>query len=387
MSHKVSSCEVIVVGGGIIGAACARAAALRGLRVVICEPGPDRAAASPASAGMLAAQIEPADESLRGLAVRARDLYESLAPALRESTGLDIGFWREGIASVAFDDAAADQLRDAVAQQRQAGLRCDWLEADEVAERFPGAARPPGCRGALFAPEDGAVDPPALTRALLADARRLGVTFLPERVLRVVIAGGHEAPGAGRRATGIALADGTISAEHVVIAAGAWSPQIAGLPRPLPVEPVRGQMAATPWPAGTPPAILYCDHGYVLARAGDALMGSTMEQVGFDGRVTEAGIAQIVGGAARLLPALATARPTRTWAGLRPVTPDGRPIVGAEPETPGLWFATGHGRNGVLLAALTGEIIGSLLSGETLDLDVMPFAPSRAFSAQPSADR
>ena len=378
MSHKVSSCEVIVVGGGVIGAACARAAALRGLQVALCEPGPDRAAASSASAGMLAAQIEPADDAMRGLGVRGRDLYENLAPALHDTTGLDIGFWRAGIASVAFDDTTAEHLRDAVAQQRQAGLRCDWLEAEDVAERFPGAA--PGCLGALFAPEDGAVDPPVLTRALLADGRRLGVTVLPERVVRVVTAG------SAGRATGVALAQGTIGAEHVVIAAGAWSSGIAGLRRRLPVEPVRGQMAAAPWPAATPPAILYCDHGYVLTRGGEALMGSTMEHAGFDGRVTEAGIAQIVGGAARLLPALAAARPTRTWAGLRPVTPDGRPIVGADPETPGLWFATGHGRNGILLAALTGEIIGHLLAGETMDVDVTPFAPSRAFNPQPSAD-
>lgn len=372
MSHKVSSCEVIVVGGGVIGAACARAAALRGLEVALCEPGPDPTAASAASAGMLAAQIEPADDVLRGLGVRGRDLYEGLAPALRETTGLDIGFWRSGIASIAFDDAAADRLRDDVAGQRQAGLRCDWLEAEDVLERFPGAA--PGARGALHAPEDGAVDPAALTRALLADARRLGVTFVPERVVRVVTADRPE------RVTGVALAGRTIGAQHVVIAAGAWSPGIDGLPRPLRVEPVRGQMAAAPWPAATPPAILYADHGYVLARGGEALMGSTMEHAGFDGRVTDTGIAQIVGGAARLLPALRDVRPTRTWAGLRPLTPDGRPIVGADPETRGLWFATGHGRNGILLAALTGDIIGSLLAGETLDLDVMPFAPSRAFS-------
>ena len=367
MSHKVSSCEVIVVGGGAIGAACARAAALRGLQVALCEPGPDRAAASPASAGMLAAQIEPADDALRGLGVRGRDLYEGLAPALRETTGLDIGFWRAGIASVAFDDAAAERLRDEVAQQRQAGLRCDWLEAEEVTERFPGAA--PDCRGALYAPEDGAVDPAALTRALLADAQRLGVTLVAQRVVRVATA--------DRRVTGVTLADGTIGAEHVVIAAGAWSPGIAGLRRALPVEPVRGQMAAVPWPSGTPPAILYADHGYVLARGGEALMGSTMEHAGFDGRVTDAGIAQMVTGAARLLPALKATRPTRTWAGLRPVTPDGRPIVGADPETPGLWFATGHGRNGILLAALTGEIIGDLLAHRECDVDFSPFAVAR----------
>src|SRR5688500_16835946 len=103
MSHKVSSCEVLVAGGGVIGAACARAAALRGLSVVICEPGPEPAAASPASAGLLAAQIESADDQLRAFSLRGRDLYEQLAPALHETTGIDIGLRREGIASLAFD--------------------------------------------------------------------------------------------------------------------------------------------------------------------------------------------------------------------------------------------------------------------------------------------
>ena len=378
MSHKVSSCEVIVVGGGVIGAACARAAAQRGLRVALCEPGPDPAAASPASAGMLAAQIEPADDALRGLAVRGRDLYERLAPTLLETTGLDIGFWRAGIASVAFDDAAAQHLRDAVAEQRQAGLRCDWLEPEDLAERFTGAA--PGARGALFAPEDGAVDPPALTRALLADARRLGVTLVPERVARVATDAGH--------VTGVSLEHGTIGAEHVVVAAGAWSSQVGGVGRTPPVEPVRGQMAAAPWPSGIPPAILYCDHGYVLARGDEALMGSTMERVGFDSRVTAAGIAEIVAGAARLLPTLT--RPTRTWAGLRPVTPDGRPIVGADPETRGLWYATGHGRNGILLAALTGDVIADLLTTGATDVEIAPLAITRfqpsAISDQQAAD-
>src|SRR6202165_1577455 len=137
MSHKVSSCEVLVAGGGVIGAACARAAALRGLRVVICEPGPEPAAASPASAGMLAAQIESTDEQLRAVSLRGRDLYGGLAPALQETTGIDIGLWREGIASLAFDDAAVDALRDAVARQRQAGLRCDWLAPAGGEGRFP----------------------------------------------------------------------------------------------------------------------------------------------------------------------------------------------------------------------------------------------------------
>src|SRR6266480_185840 len=345
MSHKVSSCEVLVAGGGIIGAACARAAARRGMKVLICEPGPDPAAASAASAGILGPQIERTDEALRALGLRARDLYESLAPALAESTGIDIGLWRDGIASLAFDEAEAERLRDTVAHQRQAGLRCDWFE-----------------------PEDGAVDAPALARALHADAKRHGVRTLNTRVTRLSTILG--------RATGVEIPAGKIKAEHVVIAAGAWSPRIGHLPRTLPVEPVRGQMAAAPWPANMPRTVLYYDHGYVLARSGEAIFGSTMEHVGFDGHVTESGVHEIVSAARRLLPQLPTV-PIRTWAGLRPITPDGRPIVGPDPDVRGLWYATGHGRNGVLLAGLTGEIIGDLVATGTTDVEIASLAPER----------
>ncbi len=349
-----------VVGGGVIGAACARAAALHELQVGIFEPGPDPAAASPASAGMLAAQIEPSDEAMLGLSVRARDLYEALAPALADSTGIDIGYWRAGVASIALDDEDADRLRDAAARQRQAGLRCDWLDPGEVHERWPGVA--PECRGALFAPEDGAVDPRALTRAFLADARRLGAALVPDKVEAVKLA--------GDKVAGVVTSSGTVPTKHVVIAAGAWSPLLAGLPHPLPVEPVRGQMAATPWPDGTPPTILYTDDCYVLARGGSAMLGSTLEHAGFECRVTNEGLAQIFRGAVRLLPALLSQPVERTWAGLRPGTPDGRPIIGRDADVEGLWYATGHGRNGVLLAGLTGEVIGDLLTKGESEIDV-----------------
>src|SRR5574341_998560 len=272
--------EVAVVGGGVIGAACARAAVLRGLAVAVFEPGPAPGAASANSGGMLAAQIEPGDDEwLLGLSVRGRDLYEALAPALRQATGIDIGFWREGIASVAFDDAAAVRLQAIVARERQAGLRCDWLEPPDVHERWPGTA--PDCLGALFAPEDGAVDPAALTRALTADARARGATWVAAKVERIVIADG--------KCTRVETAGDAVAVRHVVIAAGAWSSQVPGLPRPLFVEPVRGQLLAVPWPEGIPPAILYADHGYVLARDGKAILGSTMEHAGFDARVTPEG--------------------------------------------------------------------------------------------------
>ncbi|MGH7528830.1 MAG: NAD(P)/FAD-dependent oxidoreductase [Gemmatimonadales bacterium] len=255
-----------------------------------------------------------------------------------------------------------------MARQRDEALRCDWLESADVARRFPGAAP---CRGALFAPDDGAVDPPALTRALLADATRQGAALVRQPVSSIM----RE----GDRISGVDTPDGPIPAPQVVIAAGAWSGRIAGLPRPLPVEPVRGQLVAVPWPAATPRAILYGHQSYVLARGREAVLGSTMESVGFDPRVTELGVTTIRDGARRLIPALGppSATPARAWAGLRPVTPDGHPIIGPDPEIRGLWYATGHGRNGILLAALTGEIIGMLLAGEAPAIDLAPFSASR----------
>jgi len=364
---KVSAYQVVVIGGGVIGAACARAAAQRGLHTAVLEPGPDPAAASPASAGMLAAQIEPTDDLMLATCVRGRDLYESLSATLKDTTGIDIAFWRGGIAAVAFDETQAIALRDAAATQRQAGLRCDWLSGDEVRERWPGAAS--DAFGALFAPEDGVVDPQALTRALLADARRLGANLLPIKGDRITMA--------ADQVSGVVAGGEMVAAERVVVAAGAWSPQLPGLPRPLPVLPVRGQMAATPWPGETPPAILYFDHGYVLTRGSEAVLGSTMEHAGFDCRVTNEGLAQIFRSAVRLLPALGRLPVQRTWAGLRPVTPDGRPLLGADPQVRGLYYATGHGRNGVLLAALTGEALGDLLEKGECELDLAPFRPDR----------
>ena len=359
--------DVVVVGGGVVGAACARALARRAYRVILCEPGPLPGAASPASAGMLSAQIEP-DELLLGLAVRARDLYPALADELREATGVDIGLWRDGILSVAFDEERADALQLNVAFQRQAGLLCDWLAGDEVRERWPGVA--PDCLGALYASEDGALDPSALTRALLADATARGATIRTERVTELLTR--------GDAATGVRAGSTTIPAAHVVVAAGAWTGAIAGPTRRLPVEPVRGQLLSQPWPAGSARVIAFHSHHYVVSRGADAICGSTMERVGFDASVTADGTADIRREAARLLPALAGAPVTRSWAGLRPLTPDGRPIIGPDDAVSGLWYAVGHGRQGVLLAGLTGEIVADLVTTGETEVDVSAVLPRQA---------
>ncbi|MGH7498963.1 MAG: glycine oxidase ThiO [Gemmatimonadales bacterium] len=359
--------DVVIIGGGPVGAACARELALAGRRVVLVEQGGDRGQAWKAAAGMLAPQIEasPDDPGLE-LGLAGRELYSSLAESLRETTGIDIGLWREGIAWVAASEAEAGELRSRVAWQRQKSHLSDWLDADEVKARWPWLGP---TAGALWAPHEGALEPETLVRALLADGVRLGVEVVEDTVTSV--------EQRGDRVVGVVGARGRYPAGDVVLAAGAWSGLVEGIPRPVAVAPVRGQMAALPWPRSARPAIIYGHGCYLLARQDEAIVGSTMEYAGFHPEVSSAGLAKLFASAAQLCPLLDRAAVHRTWAGLRPVTPDGLPIIGTEPRLQGLCYATGHGRNGILLAGITGVIVRQLLSGEPPGEDLEPFAPTR----------
>ena len=364
--------DVIVVGGGVIGAACARALAHEKATVTLIEAGPLRGAASLAAAGMLAPFVETAAEDpLLGFSVRARDAYRDLAPVLREATGIDIALWTAGILHLAFTEEQTATIRSEMAWQRQSGFAAEWLTPDELHERAPGISQE--VLGAALAPEDGALDPLALLDALIKDSQAHGVTIVRgEPVGDVLIR--------NDRVEGVRTSASLYAAETVIIAAGAWSGQIKGLPRPVSVEPIRGQMVAVEWPADEPPAVVYGANGYVVARGNEAIGGSTMEYVGFDASVTADGTAQIERAMAQIYPALEGSPPLRTWAGLRPVTPDGRPLIGPDPSVAGLWYATGHGRSGVLLAAYTGEVISRQVTGQPVDYDLTPVDPGRFWS-------
>lgn len=362
--------EVIVIGGGAIGAACARELARSGRQVLLLERGSDEGASWRAAAGMLAPQIEAReDDPLFELGLAGRERYVDLAGELRETTGIDIQFWQEGIARVATRESDVTDLKSRVAWQRQQGHLSDWFDAEEVQARWPWLGP---SYGALWAAREAALDPGSLVRALTEDAAKAGARIRTERVQGLDRRGDH--------VTGVFGTDERYSADHVVVAAGAWAPGLSGLPRPLPVVPVRGQMAAFPWPEGIDRAIVHSGQVYLVARGGEAIAGSTMEHAGFEAEVTPAGLASIFTGATALCPALSGLEVKRTWAGLRPVTPDGLPIVGQEPECDGLWYATGHGRNGILLAAITGLLIAQLINGEPPEEDLRAMRPERFFN-------
>jgi glycine oxidase len=365
--------DVIVVGGGVVGAACAHALARRGLAVTVLDPGPPPGSATLAAAGMLApfAEAEP-DDPMLGIAVRARDHYATLAPELEEETGLSLLYRTDGIVEVAFTEEDVDALRGAISWQRQSGFAVDWIDAEELRDLHPGVG--PTALGAALAPEDGGIDPVALRQALLSSAQRVhGAAIVAEAAEQLLFE--------GERVCGVRTASDTLTAGSVVIAAGAWSGRVRGLPRSLPVEPVRGQIVTFPWPEGEPPAIVYGAHGYVMERDGTAIAGSTMERVGFDVATTPEGIQRVREIAARIFPALAEREPTETWAGLRPMSPDGRPIIGRDPLVPNLLYATGHGRNGILLAAMTGDLIAQIQMDEEIDYDLSPIDPARLWPA------
>ena len=364
--------DVLIVGGGIIGAACARALTARGKRVLVVDAGNKPGAATVASAGMLAplADTSPNDPLL-SLRIRGRDLYHQLVPALQQETGLDIGLWAEGIVQVAFTSQDADRLKGEIAWERQQGFPVEWLEAGELRERCPGMSH--AALGAALFPEDGALEPLVLLDALTRSAAAHGAAFRRgERVESLILN--------DNRVTGARTPTEAISAGAVLVAAGCWSGRVGGLPRPLSVEPVRGQMTALEWPSGEPRAIVFTHKGYIVTRGGEAIVGSTMEHVGFDASVTDEAVAQLLGTARLVYPALERAPELRHWAGLRPGTPDGQPIIGRDPQVEGLWYATGHGRNGILLAAVTGELVAAVLSGDAVEADLTAVSPARFWS-------
>ncbi len=359
--------DIAVIGGGIVGSACAWALSRAGAAVTILQREDTPGEAWRASAGMLAAQIESnPDDPLLPLGLAGRTFYRETVAELEAATGIDLGFRQQGILQVARTEATAIAFKAKVARQRQQGHHADWLEPDEVAQSWPWL--PPNA-GAFWSPEDGVLNPIALVEAFRADAVRHGTKIIYDTAVGL--------DRTGDRLNGVIGEQGRYSAPFVVIAGGAWAGRLSQLPRPLSVEPVRGQMAAFPCPTVLGSNVVYGEKCYLLRRGEELLVGSTMEHVGFDPSVTVEGISGLIERAAMLHPPLANLTPLRTWAGLRPGTPDGLPIIGVEPRLPGLWYAAGHGRNGVLLAGVTGDLVARGIQGEDVKEELSAVGPTR----------
>ena len=358
-SHTRASSRAIVAGGGIIGLCCANALSRRGWAVtIITERKPGEA--SLAAAGILGPSVESGAAWARDFGVKARNRYPEFIDDLESRTGILVPLLRNGILEVALTVEEAETLE----RERSVGSR--WLAPETLRDVEPALAH---ASGALHHPDDGAVDNvlllAALTRALAAD---FSVEFTDAKATKLLSR-------AGAASIGILSSRGSHEGDIVVLAAGAWAPLITGLPRKVPVSPVRGQMLSL---AAHPLAhVAYGPQGYIVPRGGNSIIGSTMEPAGFEVAITEGGTSAITSAALSLCPGLRGAPEVARWCGLRPMTPDHLPIIGRDPAHPSLLYACGHSRNGILLAPITGEIVASLASGEEAPADVLPFSIQR----------
>ena len=359
--------DVVVVGGGVIGCSIAESLAVEGVRVRLLERGDVGAEASGAAAGMLAPVGEAhGDGPLLRMGLESLARFPALCARLEEEVGVDAELESSGALHVAIDEAARARFAARFARlpaDLPPGAAPAWLDLDGLPSGLAEAA--PAIAGAFETSFAKHLRPPLLVRALESAARRKGVeieTGASVHGLRV----------AGDRVTGVETNTGRVEADAVVVAAGPWTPSL--LERAVPdtiraggvaIEPVRGQILSLAPPLPPVREILWDEAVYLVPkRDGQWVVGATEEQVGFDRRVTADGVATLVARAKRLVPALGDARFDRAWAGLRPVSADGLPWIGALEECAGLFVAAGHGRNGILLSPITAERIRDAVLGK-----------------------
>jgi len=372
----VTDRHLVVVGGGVIGLSCAWRLAQRGAEVAVLEKGLPGAGATRVAAGMLApvGELTFGEPELLEMTLAAARLYPEFVAELEAATGQSTGYEQLGALHVALDRDEAAQLRRVHDLQRSLDLEAEWLSTRQCRELEPGLA--PSFHGGVLAAGEAAIDPRALTGVLLGACEEEGVEV---HAGTEVVDGIFE----GDRLAGVRTAnrrsdtqevpdhrlDGGIRAETVLLAAGAWSGHIDWLPpqaRPA-VRPVKGQVVELRTRDGEPPArhILASERVYLVPRPdGRLVVGATVEEMGFDTTVTAGGVHELLREAYRLLPDVAEMEFVGASAGLRPGTPDNLPLVGPG-AIDGLVLATGHFRNGILMAPLAAEIVAEQLSGVT----------------------
>lgn len=365
------SWDVVVIGGGVMGCGTAFELARHGVRTLVLERSVPGAEASSAAAGILGAQVEShGDGPLFELALHSRKLYPKWADSLAEETGIDVEFRPSGVLLVAYDaKAQATALRERSFQKKR-GCSLEALRGTALKQAAP--ALGPDVHGALRFREDARIDPPKLLRALRIGAERRGVTFRSGVLAkRVVTSEG--------RAEGVLLDNGqTIHAGKVVVAAGSWSSLVEGVPMPAGgVVPARGQIVQLDLPVPVFEPVLFGPKCYLVPRDdGRVLIGSTLEFVGYRREVTAVAVRDLLDAAIRLVPTLAQATLGNTWSNFRPYTQDAAPFIG-EAETRGLLLATGHYRNGILLAPATAALVTSLVLGKKPALKLEHWSPRR----------
>jgi len=369
--------DVLVVGAGVVGCATAYYVVKAGLRVALLDKGRIAGEASQAGAGMLVPLAESDEVSdqhpFAQLCLAGLHFYDGLDQQLKHETGIDIELVDAPTLRPAFDEHEATSLRSALERQQQLLPGLKWLEGKAAREAEP--LLPPTVQGAFLSPLEWNVQSPRLTLAYARGAALHGAAIFEGRGVEHCIR-------QGQRVVGVETKSGPLYASVVVLAAGAWAASWhASTGRPS-IFPVKGQMLALQAPPEVRlrHVLYYHRLGYMLPKAdGSIYVGATSELAGFDTSVTVAGLTTLLDVVTKLAPRLHTARFERAWAGLRPGSADGLPLLGPSQSMPGLWVAGGHFRNGILLGPLTGHLLAELIQGHPAPggLDLHPFDPDR----------
>ena len=352
-----SNADVIVVGAGLIGLSAAWEIAGRGAKVTVIEREVPGCGATRVAAGMLApvGELDFGEPELLTMNLRSRELYPDFIAAIESETGLDTGYRHTGALHVALDRDEAGELKRVMELQRSNGLDSTWLGPMAARELEPGVS--PSLAGAVLVEDDAVVDPRALTEALIAGLAGRGVSIETAEATGLRMS--------GRRISGVETTGGTIAAPVVITACGAEAGVAEWLPEGVrpPVRPVKGQVVELQGDTDDPACtrILGSERVYIAPRPdGRLILGATVEEMGFDRRVTGGGIHELLREAYRLLPDVSEMEFLGATAGLRPGTPDNIPVIGPT-AIDGLVLATGHYRNGILLAPVTAQAVAELI--------------------------
>ena len=365
--------DVVIVGGGIIGGSIAFELAQRNLRVAVLDRQELMHEASWAAAGMLSpAPDSPAAIPVVPLGRASLALYPRFIDAVEEVSEIRTGYRTGGALEALFHGDAERELSTLVALHHGLGLACEPLRIEEAWEMEPALGR--DARAAAFLPNEASVHPRSLASALLAASSAAGTELRPGVNVVSLIRD-------KKRCAGVKTASGeTFSAGHVVVAAGCWTSQLSEVALYAPTRPVRGQMVALRHVGKPLCRVLRSERGYIVPRdmvtPQNLVVGSTIENVGYEKAVTSGGLEQILGAVNELAPSLAGAEILETWSGLRPGTPDQLPILGPT-DVEGLTIATGHYRNGILLAPITAKLIADWITEGRTSLNCEDFDPLR----------
>jgi glycine oxidase len=365
----VGSYDVAIVGGGIIGGSIAFELAQQKRRVVLLDRQQHGREASWAAAGMLAPAPESQDSiALVPLATASLKLYPAFVAAVEAASGEKVGYRPDGTFVVFFPPEAERQCVQRIELHRRLGLAADSIAVEE-AQLFEPALNP-AATAVERLPDEASVDSRALTEAVLAAARGQGAELRAGAAVTALTIEKN-------RCTGVVAGGERIRAGQVVVAAGCYSGGIDPLQRFAPTAPVRGQMVALRSAKVRLGRALRSERGYLVPRNdGRIVAGSTLEHAGFEKNLTPAGLTEIYRAALELVPALSDAAVIETWCGLRPDTPDHLPVLGPT-EIKGLSIATGHYRNGILLAPITAQLAREWLAEEKTSLPLEDYSPQR----------